>query len=196
VEGTGIGLAISRRLVEAMHGRIGFVSEVGRGSTFWIELPTATDAGSPKISRSLSDALTPRTQDSASYSLLYIEDNPTNLRLMEHLLSTLPNVTMLSAPTAQLGLDMAVAHLPDVIVLDLSLPVMSGFEVLARLKGTPETRNIPVLALTAAALPRDISRGLAAGFFSYLTKPLDVNAFLGAVDDALALKESRASAIG
>jgi signal transduction histidine kinase/CheY-like chemotaxis protein len=196
VEGTGIGLAISRRLVEKMRGSIGLVSDAGQGSTFWIELPGAINTVSPKISEGLSDASAPRIQAHATCSLLYIEDNPANLRLMEHLLSMLPNVTMLSAATAQLGLKMALAHRPDVIVLDLNLPVMNGFEVLDRLKGIPETRHIPVLALTAAALPQDIRRGLAAGFFNYVTKPLDVNAFLGAVDDALAVTVPRASATG
>jgi CheY-like chemotaxis protein len=192
VEGTGIGLALSHRLVEAMHGSIGFTSEAGRGSTFWIEFPMTVPV-SPQIPETLSEA--PRAE-TGGYSLLYVEDNPASLRLMEHLLSVLPNVAMLAAPTPQLGLDMAVAHRPDVIVLDLNLPVMSGFEVLARLKAMPETRDIPVLALTAAAFPRDIKRGLEAGFFRYLTKPFDVKAFLAAVDAALAFTTSRASATG
>ena len=195
VEGTGIGLALSRRLVEAMGGNIGFTSEVGRGSTFWIEFPTTAETAPVQISADVDAAAAPRAK-AGGYSLLYVEDNPANLRLMEHLVSTLPNVAMLAAPTPQLGLEMAVAHRPNVIVLDLNLPGMSGFAVLARLKAMPETRDIPVVALTAAAFPRDIKRGLAAGFFRYITKPLDVNAFLAAVYDALALNDAPSKATG
>ncbi|MEQ9125947.1 MAG: response regulator, partial [Alphaproteobacteria bacterium] len=104
---------------------------------------------------------------------------------MEHLVSTLPDVVMLSAATPGLGLDLARAHRPDVIVVDLHLPEMSGFELFDRLKAAPETRHTPVIALTAAAMPRDVRRGVEAGFFRYMTKPLDAKAFLQAVDDAI-----------
>jgi CheY-like chemotaxis protein len=184
IEGTGIGLALSKSLVEAMGGTIGFSSAPGRGSTFWIEFPaeSATLAGTDAAAETL--VLAPRAA-AGGYSVLYIEDNPTNLRLVQHILSGLPNVTMHGAPAPQLGLDLARAHRPDVIVLDLNLPGMDGFEVLARLKGMPETSAIPVMALSAAALPTDLRKGKAAGFFRYLTKPIDVNAFIGAIDDAL-----------
>lgn len=185
VEGTGIGLALSRKLIKAMNGTIGFASEPGLGSTFWVDLPA--DATGAAVAGTDGQALPlalPRAS-AGGYSLLYVEDNPASLRLMEHLLSTLPGVEMLSAPTPQLGLDLAIAHRPDVIVLDLNLPGMSGFDVLARLKALPATRDIPVLALTAAAFPGDTRKGMAAGFFRYITKPLDVNAFLVAVDEAL-----------
>jgi|GEM_PF-432513 len=185
VEGTGIGLAICKRLIEAMGGTIGFMSTRGKGSTFWIELPVENARPAVQDTGDLMQAAAPRAT-AGGYTLLYVEDNPANLRLMEHLMSGLPNVSMLSAPTPQLGLDLAVAHRPDIIVLDLNLPGMSGYEVLARLKAMTETRHIPVLALTAAALPRDIERGLAAGFFRYLTKPLDIKAFLVTLDEVLA----------
>ncbi|MCK6450892.1 MAG: ATP-binding protein [Alphaproteobacteria bacterium] len=192
IEGTGIGLTLSRRLVEAMGGKIGFTSEAGIGSTFWIELPiaTRTTAGEDPASEAPPSPLAM----AGGYALLYVEDNPANLHLMEHLVATLPGVTMLSAPTPQLGLDLAAAHRPDVIVLDLSLPEMSGFELLERLKSMSETRDIPVLALTAAAFPRDVEKGLAAGFFRYLTKPIDVAKFFAAVDDALHLAAKRRAA--
>ncbi len=194
IEGTGIGLSLSRRIMAAMNGTIGFSSEPGRGSVFWIELPgAAAEAGEP-VALPLSSG-TPRAT-AGGFSLLYVEDNPANLRLMEHLVSTLPNVAVLMAATPQLGLDMAVAHRPDVIVLDLNLPGMSGYEVLRRLQAMPETADIPVLALTAAAFPHDVKKGLAAGFFRYLTKPLDVGAFLAAVDDALADAPTRRAAGG
>jgi PAS domain S-box-containing protein len=195
VEGTGIGLALAHHFVQAMGGTIGFASEAGRGSSFWIELSAeaARSAGAPRPS--VSPEAAPRAL-AGGFSLLYVEDNPANLRLMEHLLSTLPNVAMLSAPTPQLGLELAIAHRPDVIVLDLNLPGMSGGELLQRLKGLPETGAIPVIALSAAAFPRDIKRGLEAGFFRYVTKPIDVGAFLSAVDAALADAPARRSAIG
>jgi len=194
VEGTGIGLALSRRLVEAMSGTIGFTSEVGKGSSFWADLPEAASRLSCEASET-DDTAASRIR-AGGFSLLYVEDNPANLRLMEYLVSTLSQVAMLSAPTPQLGLDLALAHRPDVIVLDINLPGMSGLELLARLKAQHETRDIPVLALSAAASPRDVKRGLEAGFFRYITKPLDVNAFLAAVDEALAGAPKRRAAAG
>jgi signal transduction histidine kinase/ActR/RegA family two-component response regulator len=195
VEGTGIGLALSRKLAEAMGGAIGFASETGRGSTFWIDLPAESGRASYAAGAPAADAASARAL-AGGYSLLYIEDNAANLRLMEDLVATLDDVVMLAAPTPQLGLDLAVAHRPDVIVLDINLPGMSGYEVLARLKAMPETRDTPVLALTAAAFPQDVKKGLAAGFFAYIPKPLDVKAFLAAVGDALAASSARKAAGG
>jgi CheY-like chemotaxis protein len=189
IEGTGIGLVLSRRLVEAMDGKIGYVTEPGSGSTFWIELPTDSQAAIPSAALSVAD-IAPRAV-AGGYSLLYVEDNPASLRLMEHLLADLPNVAMLAAPTGPLGLDLAIAHRPDVIVLDLNLPGLSGFDILARLRTMAETRDIPVIALSAAAMPNDIKRGIAAGFFRYLTKPLEVNLLLETIDAALAAARAR-----
>ena len=186
MKGTGIGLALTRKLVEAMEGSIGFSSKLGAGSTFWIDLPAEAGVAMAARPGAAEPSWFEKRAAAGGYSLLYIEDNPTNLRLMEDLVSTLPDVSMFAAPTAELGLDLAVAHRPDVIVLDLNLPGMSGIEVLNRLKARPETRETPVVALSAAAFPRDIKKGLAAGFFRYLTKPLDVNAFLDAIGEALA----------
>ena len=185
VEGHGIGLALSHKLVEAMAGTIGYIGHPGDGSTFWIELP-AELARARRLDAAVAETDASRAR-AGGYSLLYVEDNPASLRLMEELVSTLPGVRMLLAPTARLGLDLAAADLPDVIVLDLNMPGMSGYEVLARLKAMPETRAIPVIALTAAAMPHDINAGLAAGFFRYITKPFDVTTFLCAVDEALAM---------
>jgi protein-histidine pros-kinase len=193
IEGTGIGLALSKKLVEAMDGTIGFTSKPGEGSTFWIELPAETaevQATRPNVAEALNMESVSRAT-AGGYSLLYVEDNPASLRLMEHLVSTLPNVVMLAAPTPHLGLDLARAHRPDVIVLDLNLPDLDGFQVLARLKAAPETRDAPVIALTAAAMPKDVKKALAAGFFRYVTKPIDVKTFFAAVDDALSLPAAR-----
>jgi len=194
IEGTGIGLALSRRLVEAMNGSIDFASELGRGSTFWVDLPAETSGG--RAAESAGTLTWPSRATAGGYSLLYVEDDPSSVQLMEQLVATLPDVAMLAAPTPQLGIDLALAHRPNVIVVDLNLPGLSGFEVLARLKAMPETRDIPVLALTAAAFPRDIKRGIEAGFFRYLAKPIDVNAFLAAVSEALMGSSKRNSACG
>lgn len=192
VEGTGIGLALCKKLVEAMDGRIGYETRLGEGTTFWIELAVEN-----RLSRRETPAAgMPDRAAAGGYALLYVEDNPASLRLMEHLIGTLPNVAMLSAPTGQLGLELALAHRPDVIVLDLNLPGMSGIEVLGRLKALPETRDIPVIALSAAAMPSDVKRGLAAGFFRYVTKPFDVTMFLSVIDAALQVSRSRPAANG
>lgn len=186
IEGVGIGLALSKSLVEAMEGEIGFESEAGTGSTFWIDLPAAREA------EAALDAAEAEAIGAAAggYSLLYVEDNPSNVRLMEHLVATLDDVRMYAAPSGSIGLDLARAHRPDIIVLDLNLPGMNGTEVLRQLKAHPSSWNTPVIALTAAAMPNDVKRGLAAGFYRYITKPLDVNAFLAAVSDALAARQA------
>lgn len=181
IEGAGIGLALCKQLAEAMNGTIGFKSSAGVGSTFWIDLALADMASTAPFAEA-ADAL---PTSSSEYSLLYVEDNPSNLRLMEHLIATQPNVQMFSAPSGGLGLELAKARKPDVIVLDINLPGMSGFDILRYLKSRPETWNTPVIALTASAMPNDVKRGLAAGFFRYITKPLDVNEFLAAIELAL-----------
>ena len=184
VEGTGIGLTLSRNLVNAMHGTLGYSSSRNQGSTFWVDLPAESPA-TPLIRTGAAASAGAGPAAAGGYALLYVEDNPINLKLMEDLVATLPDVVMLCAPSGQLGLDLAVAHRPDVIVLDLNLPGLSGFEVLSRLKTMPQTVDIPVIALTASAFAKDRKRGLAAGLFRYLTKPIDIDAFLTAVGDAL-----------
>ena len=184
IEGTGIGLSISRRLVDLMGGIIDFESQEGRGTTFWVDLPVSmtrtrvslTDTDDTKRNLAANDQAA-----ASSHTVLYIEDNPANLRLMERIVRHVPNFTLMSTHTAELGLEMARRHRPEVVILDINLPGMDGFEALARLRRYEETRDIPVIALSANAMPSTIQKGLAAGFRNYLTKPINVSELLEAL---------------
>jgi signal transduction histidine kinase/CheY-like chemotaxis protein len=188
-EGTGIGLVVTRRLVEMMDGQIGVTSSPGVGSVFWIELSTAAPApqavengpadGRQAAPPSASGAPQPHV-------VLYIEDNPANLKLVQEIVRFRTDLSLLSAPDGHFGLSLARSHLPEIILMDLNLPGMSGFEVLAQLRRDPDTARIPVIALSANAMPREIERGMAAGFTRYLTKPIDIDRFNEAIDGVLA----------
>ncbi len=186
VEGTGLGLAISKQLVEAMDGTIGFESTPDTGTTFWFELPVAQQTVNTETAPQAAPA--DPTAPVATRSILYVEDVPENLRLLTLLCATRPGLTVLPATLPEEGLYLAAAHRPDIIILDLNLPGMSGYEMLERLKAMPETKDIPIMALTASAMPEDAKRGLAAGFFRYLTKPINAKTLFLAIDDALAEK--------
>ena len=188
-EGTGIGLVVTKRLVELMGGTIGVESTVGVGSEFWIELIRDV---TPQLApgNTMPTELTPQAQENAALrTLLYVEDNPANLMLVEQIIESRPQLHMLSAHNGNLGIALARAHLPDVILMDINLPGISGFQALKMLREDPETAHIPVLAISANAMPRDIEIGLEAGFFRYLTKPIKVNEFMNALDDALEFAE-------
>jgi len=191
-EGTGIGLVVSKRLAELMGGEIGAESTVGKGSVFWIELhatqaprlvAAATEPGADPRSRAPSDA---------PYTLLCVEDNPANLMLVEKLLERRPDIRLLVATDGIRGIEKARAARPDVILMDINLPGISGLIALGILAEDPETSSIPVIALSANAMPGDIAKGLAAGFFRYLTKPIKVNEFMDTLDCALELAKRQA----
>jgi PAS domain S-box-containing protein len=186
VEGTGLGLALSKGLVEAMGGMLDVESTGGQGSVFWVEL-ALTENPVERLERT-GVALPARAQSDVSQKariVLYIEDNLSNLKLIQRLLVHRPEVRLLPAMQGRLGLDLAREHHPHLILLDLHLPDIPGEEILRRLQGAPETRSIPVVVISADATHGQIERLLAAGARAYLTKPFDVKQFLGLIDEIL-----------
>jgi len=185
-EGTGIGLVVAKRLIELMEGTIGVESAVGEGSGFWFELHAAAapelaaDAGSEAPDRLGVEPGAPVR------SVLYVEDNPANLSLVEQILARYPDLRLLSERDGTSGVERARAVLPNVILMDINLPGISGYQALERLRADPATAHIPVIALSANAMTSDIERGLKAGFFRYLTKPINLNEFMDALKLALA----------
>ena len=188
IEGTGIGLSLTRRLIELMGGTVEAESEVGVGSAFWIELPrkASQDAACERAAPGPAAAEDPEPGRGAAVNVLYIEDNPANIRLVEQILSPLPEVDLVTAHTPELGLELALSRRPAVILLDINLPGMDGYRLLETFQTEAGLRDTPVIAITANAMPRDIERGRAAGFFEYLTKPLDVGHLRGVVQRCLA----------
>ncbi len=187
VEGTGIGLALSRRLVEAMGGRIGVDSQPGQGCRFWLGLPprpAPAQATAPAVEAVPPE--TPAADGAPLRTVLYIEDNSVNVLLMEAMLARLPGLRLVSALHPAEGLRLARAQRPDLVLLDIQLPEMNGFEVLARLREDPALRAVPVVAVSANALQRDIDAALAAGFNAYMTKPVVMEELLATVQQALA----------
>ncbi len=193
ITGTGIGLTITKELVEAMGGTIGFESTLERGSTFWLEFPIVGGTlsvrdhsekptaapGSPAAAVATSAAadLEPRTER----TVLCVEDDPSSQKLLESIIKRIPGAAVISAHTGELGLDLAEIHRPDVILMDVNLPGIDGIEALRRLKASPATTNIPVIALTAMASRADRARGMEAGFEEYLTKPISVEQVTAAI---------------
>jgi CheY-like chemotaxis protein len=176
VEGTGLGLALSRRLVEAMGGDISVESKPGSGTTLCVELEAADG---PQVDRGADSAAAVAGDDGQERrSVVYIEDNLSNLRLVEQLVARLPNIRLIPAMQAGVGLDLIRQHDPDIVLLDLHLPDMDGSEVLAQLKSDPVTAGIPVAVLSADATPSRKERLLAAGAAAYLPKPVDVEHLL------------------
>ena len=192
-QGTGIGLVMTKRLVELMGGVIGVESVVGKGSMFWIEMNITSEQTIPADVLNL--VIGPVAQELAAphaRTLLYVEDNPANLMLVEDLIARRPDLRLLSARDGISGIAIAKASLPDFILMDINLPGISGITAMKILSEDPLTRHIPVVALSANAMPRDIAKGLEAGFFRYLTKPIKINEFMETLDLVLEVAKSRA----
>jgi len=184
-EGTGIGLVVTKQLVELMGGVIGVHSEAGVGSTFWFELAMAPVLATGDSDSALKASPQRDLGNNAQRTLLYVEDNPANLSLVEQLIERRSDLNLLAATDGLSGLRMARERKPDLILMDINLPIMSGLEAMRLLKSSPDTAHIPIIALSANAVPQDIELGMTAGFFRYLTKPIRINEFMDAIDVAL-----------
>jgi CheY-like chemotaxis protein len=190
VAGTGIGLVVTKRLAELMAGSLGAESTVGVGSVFWCEL---LSAAAPQLHIQSGEAEAsvrpPLPHGAPRRTLLYVEDNPANMKLVEQLIARCPDIELLTAINGTLGIDVARSGQPQVILMDVKLPGISGIEAMQILRQDPATAHIPVVALSANAMPRDIEMGLQLGFFRYLTKPIKVKEFIATLNEALAFAE-------
>jgi len=190
-EGTGIGLVVTKRLVEMMGGRIGAESSLDTGSVFWVELGLrSTPQGAVIDDGHAFPEQICEPDGLPRHTLLYVEDNPANLELVEQLIARRGDLRLLTASDGSLGIEFARAYLPEVILMDINLPGVSGLDAMKVLHADPATAHIPIIALSANAVPRDIERALKAGFFNYITKPVKITQFMDALDAALKFSEA------
>lgn len=185
IEGTGIGLTVAKQLVELMNGKISVESIKGSGSHFWIELPSAVPSSINDVDSIIPMQNQNSFADGKLYNVLYVEDNSANLKLVERILSRIDNIKMLTATSGELCIDIAISHKPDLILLDINLPGMNGYEVLKILKAHDETSDIPIVAISANAMPRDIQKGFSRGFTDYITKPINIPNFIDKISNIL-----------
>ena len=186
IEGAGIGLTLSKQLIEMMHGTIGFESKFGEGSYFYIDVPISDKTPVSLEIGMTSDSPTVSSTLKNAKQVLYIEDIPANVELVRQILTTRSHIELLSAPNALEGIEMAKANTPDLILMDIHMPGMDGLEAIKKLQALNKTKDIPVIALTADAMDRDKNKALGMGFKGYLTKPIIVSKFLKTLDNALA----------
>ena len=198
IEGTGVGLTITKQLVEKMNGRILVESQAGVGSTFTVIMPRGQPQPDPEAlpAQHSSSNLDRRADGRNQWVILYVEDNPANLNLVRHIFRRRPEVFLLTAPDAKLGIELAEVHHPDLILMDINLPGIDGITAFKMLREMEETRNTPVIAISANAMPRDVKKALELGFGDYLTKPLDIFEFNRVVDETLQRIQELGSAGG
>jgi signal transduction histidine kinase/CheY-like chemotaxis protein len=188
IDGSGIGLSITRQMVDMLEGQVGFESEQDVGSRFWVDIPISSTKSKLEVvddAAETGDVAAPADDKNTPRTILYIEDNPDSLKLVEAIISQYSNLLLLSAPNATIGYDISTSKRPDLILMDINLPGMNGLQALKRLRVTRETRNIPVIAVTSNSTPQDIEAGLKAGFDTYLTKPIKVSELMGAIEKIL-----------
>ncbi len=188
IEGTGIGLTITSRLIQMMGGKIHVESTVGRGSCFTLELPIGELPQFLQADDALPPSIDKISQDSEGPLILYVEDNPANLKLVEQIMGQRPHIRLLTAPEAKLGIELAEVHQPDLILMDIHLPGMNGIEAFEYLSAQENTKHIPVVAVSANAMQSDIDKILKKGFKAYITKPVNIIKFLEIIDKFLVAK--------